>query len=68
MTEFTFPLEQKKTYGVGRRAEKDVLFLSKRVRLDEGNLVVGDWDPSSVRLAALHPCFSLGPLALKLTL
>ena len=53
MTEFTFPLEQKKTYGVGRRAEKDVVFLSKRARLDEGRLEIGDWDPSAVRSA---PC------------
>lgn len=48
-SDFTFPLEQKKSYSVGRRAEKDVQFLSKRVRMDEGRLEIGDWDPSNVR-------------------
>jgi hypothetical protein len=46
--DFTFPLEQKKVYALGRGTACDVRFLEKRVRMKEGTVEVGDWDPSNV--------------------
>jgi pSer/pThr/pTyr-binding forkhead associated (FHA) protein len=47
-SEFTFALEQKRTYTVGRDKTADIRFESRYVRLQEGTLVVGDWDPTQV--------------------
>jgi hypothetical protein len=47
-SEFTFALEQKRTYTVGREKDADIRFESRYVRPKEGTLVVGDWDPTQV--------------------
>lgn len=53
--EFTFALEQKKSYTVGRDRNCDIRYESRHVRPREGSIVVGDWDPTNVCLRLL-PC------------
>jgi hypothetical protein len=52
-SEFTFALEQKRTYTVGRDKNADIRFESRYVRPIEGSLVVGDWDPTQVSAVSM---------------
>jgi len=45
---FTFALEQRKTYTVGRDKACDIRFESRYVKPIQGRLTVGDWDPNNV--------------------
>jgi hypothetical protein len=47
--EFTFVLEQKKTYLVGRDRSCDIQIEGRYIRPKEGRLSIGDWDPTNVR-------------------
>ncbi|WVQ94224.1 hypothetical protein IAU59_001302 [Kwoniella sp. CBS 9459] len=46
---FTFALEQKREYSVGREDGCDIKFESKQVRPKEGTVVVDDWNPTQPR-------------------
>lgn len=48
MKEFTYALEQKKTYSVGRDRSCDIRFEGKYIRPRVGTITVGDWDPINV--------------------
>lgn len=54
MADFTFPLEQKKTYTLGRDKSCDIRFESRKVRPVEGTIEVKDWDPTKVGRAAVY--------------
>ncbi|WVR03162.1 hypothetical protein IAU60_000152 [Kwoniella sp. DSM 27419] len=45
-SKFTFALSQKRQYSVGRSDDCDVRFATPRIRLKEGSLILGDWDPT----------------------
>ena len=45
---FTFVLEQRKTYTVGRDKDCHIRFESRYVKPVQGTLTVGDWDPNNV--------------------
>lgn len=53
--EFTFVLEQRRSYDVGRDKGADIRFGDRAVRPKEGVLDVGDWNPADVSLRA-SPC------------
>ncbi|GMK58702.1 hypothetical protein CspeluHIS016_0601440 [Cutaneotrichosporon spelunceum] len=48
-SEFTFVLEQRRIYLVGRDKAADIRFGDRAVRPKEGVLQVGDWNPADVR-------------------
>lgn len=47
--DFTFALEQDKTYSIGKHAKCDIVVADKRIRNKAGEIVVGDWNPLYVR-------------------
>jgi hypothetical protein len=47
-SDFTFALEQKKTYTFGREKSCDIRFDDKAVKPKAGVLEVDDWDPTEV--------------------
>lgn len=51
---FTFALEQRKVYTVGRDKGCDIRFEGKTVKPLQGAITVGDWDPTNVRLTTSH--------------
>jgi hypothetical protein len=46
--EFTFVLEQKRSYTLGKDKSADIRLLGRYIRPIEGKLEVGDWDPTNV--------------------
>lgn len=48
--DFTFVLEQKKTYSIGRDKTCDIRFEDRTRRPQEGSIEVLDWDPTNVSL------------------
>lgn len=46
--DFTFALERGRTYTIGRDKSCNIQFTSKRIRLHEGSLEVGEWTTTDV--------------------